>query len=266
MKLRDKTLVVTGGASGIGRELVLEALRRGAAVAAVDMRKERLDALAESTGAVGRLSLHAVDITDRSAVAGLPERIVQVHGAVDGLINNAGIAQPFEHVDALAEEAIDRLFDVNFFGTLNMVRAFLPRLRERPEAHVANVASLAAFLPIPRQALYCASKSAVKGLTEGLYVELFETNVGVSLIMPGATATDIVQNSGVEVPPIKGEANAPRMTSASDAARIALDGIERNRLHVYTGFDSRAMNMVVRMAPKRAMHLVRRQMTEIMGA
>ncbi len=97
-------------------------------------------------------------------------------------------------------EAIERVLDVNLYGTIHVVKAFLPHLLERPVAHLANVSSMGGFLPVPGQTIYGASKAAVKLMTEGLYAELLETNVAVTFVMPGAVSTDITANSGVDVP------------------------------------------------------------------
>ena len=191
MKVRGKVLVVTGAGSGMGREITLELLRRGARVAAVDLRPEGLEGTAGLARPRERLSTHVLDITDREAVAALPDEVTAAHGVVDGIVNNAGIIQPFITVEELDYATIDRVLAVNLMGTIQMVKAFLPRLKERPQAHIANVSSMGGFLPVPGQVMYGASKAAVKLLTEGLYAELLETPVGVSVIMPGAAATNI---------------------------------------------------------------------------
>lgn len=266
MKLNGKTIVVTGGGNGIGREVVLELLRRNARVAAVDVRAESLDETAALAGAGDRLVTFVVDITDRNATDSLPERVVQAHRSVDGLINVAGIIQPFVRLNDLGYDAIQRVMNVNFFGTLNMVKAFLPHLLERPVAHVANVASMGAFLPVPGQTIYGASKAAVKLMTEGLYAELLDTNVGVSVVMPGAVGTDIATNSGVDVgiDPDSAEAAAYKTTSPQDAARIILDGIESDDFHIFVGRDARTMNLLNRVAPRRSTHLITSKMKALL--
>lgn len=260
MKVHGKTIVVTGAGSGMGRELTLALLRRGARVAAVDLRAEGLDETARLATPRERLTTHVLDITDRAAAEALPEQVIAAHGAVDGIINNAGIIQPFITIDELDYPAIERVLNVNLMGTIHMVKAFLPLLRARPEAHIANVSSMGAFLPVPGQAMYGASKAAVKLLTEGLYAELLETGVGVSVIMPGAVATNITTNSGVDIPGMEDAAASARTTSAPDAARIMIDGIEADKLHIYVGRDSQMMNAAVRVAPRRATHLIQKQM------
>ena len=265
MKVRDKVIVVTGAGSGMGREVALELLRRGARVAAVDVRPEGLEGTAALVDVGEGLSTHVLDITDRVAIGALPDVVIAAHGTVDGLINNAGIIQPFVNVEDLDFDTIQRVLDINLMGTLNMVKAFLPYLRRRPEAHLANVSSMGGFLPVPGQSIYGASKAAVKLLTEGLYAELLDTNVGVSVIMPGAVATSITENSGVTIPGMDEEAaSSARTTSAPDAARIILDGIEADKLHIFVGRDSRLMNIASRVAPRRATHMIQKKMKELM--
>ena len=124
-------------------------------------------------------------------MAALPEEVERVHGQVDGLINNAGIIQPFKRLLDLDEAATERVMRVNFWGTLHMTRAFLPRLLKRPEAHLVNVSSMGAFVPVPGQALYGASKAAVMLITEALWAELQGTPVRVTMVLPGAMRTGI---------------------------------------------------------------------------
>ena len=105
-------------------------------------------------------------------------------GEVDALINNAGIIQPFVKVNELTMEQAKKVMDVNFYGPLALVKAFLPGLLKRPEAHILNVSSMCAYAPVPGQSVYGASKAAIKLLTEGLHSELMETQVGTKRRMP----------------------------------------------------------------------------------
>jgi NAD(P)-dependent dehydrogenase (short-subunit alcohol dehydrogenase family) len=267
MELADKVLVVTGGGNGIGRQVVLELLRRGARVAAVDIRDESLSETAGLANAGERLATFAIDITDRAATTRLPERVISAHGTVDGLINVAGIIQPFVKLNDLEYEVIERVINVNLYGTIHMVKAFLPHLLERPVAHIANVSSMGGFLPVPGQTIYGASKAAVKLMTEGLYAELLETKVGVSVILPGAVATDITGNSGVDIPNMDNvDQSKIRTTSPEDASKIILDGIESDDLQIFVGRDSKMMNLLTRAAPRRATHLIYRQMKDLLGS
>ena len=266
MEFAGKVVVVTGGGNGIGRQVVLELVRRGARIAAVDIRDESLEETAGLADAGDRLATYAIDITDRSATEALPNKVIADHGAVDGLINVAGIIQPFVRLNDLDYDAIERVINVNLYGTIHMVKAFLPHLLERPVAHVANVSSMGGFLPVPGQTIYGASKAAVKLMTEGLYAELLDTNVGVSVIFPGAVSTEITANSGVDIPSMDSvDQSRIRTTSPEDAAKMILDGIESDDLHIYLGRDSRTMNLLNRVAPRRATHLIYRQMKELLS-
>lgn len=267
MEITGKTFVVTGGGNGIGRQVVLEALLRGARVAALDIREESLTGTGNLARAGDRLATFTLDVTDREATVASVDRVVEQLGPVDGLIHVAGIIQPFVRVNDLDWETIDRVVNVNLYGTLHMVKAYLPHLLSRPEAHIANVSSMGGFLPVPGQSIYGATKAAVKLLTEGLYAELRETNVGVSVIMPGGVSTEISANSGVDVPAGAGSAEESRLpvTTPEEAARIILDGIAEDKLHIYVGKDSVAMNIATRLAPKQAMHLIQRQMKALLS-
>lgn len=268
MDVAGKVIVVVGGGNGIGRHVVLELLRRGARVAAVDIRQEALDETVDLAGAGAPVATYLVDITDREAVEALPTRVVDELGGVDGLVNVAGIIQPFVRLNDLDYDAIDRVIDVNLYGTIHTVKAFLPLLLDRPVAHVANVSSMGGFLPVPGQTIYGASKAAVKLMTEGLYAELLGTDIGVTLVMPGAVRTAITANSGVATPgsvQSAEESNFPT-TEPDEAARIIVDGIEANRLHVHVGRDSRLMNLANRVAPRQSTHLIQRQMKDLLGS
>jgi NAD(P)-dependent dehydrogenase (short-subunit alcohol dehydrogenase family) len=267
MKVADKVYAVTGGGNGIGQQVVLELLRRGASVAAADIREDSLATTRDLADAGDRLSTHVLDITARAATRDFAGQVVDHHGAVDGSINVAGIIQPFVKLEDLDYEAIDRVIDVNLYGTIHMVKAFLPLLLQRPEAHIANVSSMGGFLPVPGQTIYGASKAAVKLMTEGLYAELLDTNIKVSVIFPGAVATEITSNSGVAIPGGESAAEESKFptTSPDDAARIILDGIEDDQFHIYVGRDARLMNLANRVAPRRSTHLIYRQMKDLLS-
>lgn len=271
MKVANKVFVVTGGGNGIGREVVLNLLGKGASVAAIDVSAEGLDETAKLAGAGAELSTHKADLTDRAGVAKLPAEIIAKHGAVDALINVAGIIQPFVKVNELEFDAIERVMNVNFFGMLNMAKAFLPELLKRPEAYLANVSSMGAYAPVPGQTLYGASKAAVWLFTEGLHSELLETNVHVSTIFPGAIATHISVNSGIitkeqEKQQLAGaEAKKMKTTSAPVAAETIVRGIEENKYRIFIGSDAKTMDRLRRLMPQRAAKLIYDNMKSLLG-
>lgn len=256
MKVAGKVIVVTGAGSGMGRALVLALLDKGARVAAVDLNEATLAETVALAGSPGdRISAHIVNVSDRQAVEALPGAVIAAHGAVDGVINNAGIIQPFVRLNDLAYDAIERVLNVNLYGVIYMTKAFLPHLLQRPAAHIVNVSSMGGFFPVPGQSLYGASKAGVKLLTEGLYAELIDTNVRVTVVFPGAIATNISQNSGVTIAAPAGDAESGRRfptTSAEDAAETILAGMEEDAFQVYVGNDAKMMNRLYRLSPRRA--------------
>lgn len=264
MRVQNKVIVVTGGGNGIGRELVLKLLGKGASVTALDIDKPALEETAELAGDERqRLSTHTVDITEREAVEALPQQVISHHGAVDGVINNAGIIQPFVRLNDLHYEAIERVVNVNFYGTLYMTKVFLPHLLGRPEAHITNISSMGGFLPVPGQTIYGASKAAVKLLTEGLRSELMDTNVRVTVVFPGAVGTNIAAHSGVT---IEGETTGRsiKVLSPQKAAEIIIDGIERDRYRILVGSDARLMDLIYRVSPPRAAKFIYSQMRSLL--
>ena len=266
MQVNNKVVIVTGGGNGMGREMVLNLLNKGAKVAAVDMREAALIETFKLAGDKSpNLTTHILDITDKEAIAKFADEIVTFYGSIDGLINNAGIIQPFVKVNDLKFNDIEKVMNVNFYGTLFMIKAFLPHLLKRPEAYIVNISSMGGFLPVPGQSVYGASKAAVKLLTEGLYAELLSTNVKVAIVFPGAIGTNISVNSGVEVPKMP-EGNSPKikMLSAIEAAEIIISGIQKNQVRIFVGKDSKFMDLLYRFNPIYATKLIGKKMKSLL--
>lgn len=258
MYVENKTVVVTGAGSGIGRELVLALLKKKSKVLAVDLRQESLDKLVKEVSENKNLTTQVLDVSDKAAV----EALAKETGEVDVLINNAGIIQPFEKVNDLKYDAVEKVMNVNFYGALYMTKSFLPELLKRSEAHIVNVSSMGGFLPVPGQSVYGASKAAVKLFTEGLYAELLDTNVGVSVVFPGATATNISKNSGVKAPNTGGKEY--KTLPASEAARLIVEGIEKEKPQIFLGKDCKTMSYLYRLSPLYAIKLIAKQMKSLL--
>jgi short-subunit dehydrogenase len=265
MQLQDKVFVVTGGGNGIGREVVLALLARGARVAAVDLRADSLEETERRAAAVDRLSCHVADTTDRMRVLALPAEVVARHGQVDGLLNVAGIIQHFVPFADLSFEEMERVLAVNLWGVLHTTKAFLPHLVTRPESCVVNVSSMGGLAPVPGQTIYGASKAAVKLFTEGLYAELLDSPVAVTVVFPGGVGTEIAANSGAEVPGQRDSDLAVSLTSPQDAARQIVEGVERGSYRVVIGRDARMLDRISRLAPRRATELVAKKMAALLG-
>ncbi|WP_413668279.1 SDR family NAD(P)-dependent oxidoreductase [Mucilaginibacter sp. Mucisp86] len=266
MKVKGKVVLVTGGGSGIGRELVLNLLSKGAKVIAVDINLPALqETLALSGTSDANLGLFAVDITDSAAVGELVGNAIEKNGYVDAIINNAGIIQPFVDLKDLDYKTIKRVIDVNLYGTLFVTKAFLPHLLNRAEGHIVNVSSMGGFLPVPGQTVYGATKAAVKLLTEGLHSELQHTNVHVTVVFPGAVATNITANSGVTMNMSMAQKSnqvsaESKVLTPAKAAEIIVRGIENNDYQVYVGSDSRFLGIFNRISPKTAASFINKQM------
>jgi short-subunit dehydrogenase len=268
MKVENKVFVVTGGGNGIGRELVLQLVKMGAQVAAVDIREDSLKETVKLAGSLGKkISIHVVNIADRKVVEALPKAVEKAHGSVDGLINCAGIIQPFVKLNELTFEAMDRVMNVNFFGALNMTKFFLPFLLKRPEAHIVNVSSMGGFLPVPGQTIYGASKAAVKLMTEGLNSELLNTNVRVTVVFPGAIGTNIAANSGIDMKMTASSEQAKqfKMTAPDVAAKTIIDGMEMNKYRVLIGSDAKMMDFLCRLMPEQAAKIIYNQMKSLLS-
>ena len=270
MQIADKVFVVTGGGNGIGREVVLQLIRRGARVAAVDLSADGLAETARLAAAPeGRLTTHVMSVADRAAVEALPEQVLAAHAQVDGILNIAGIIQRFVHVEELSIEEIEKVMGVNFWGTLYMDKTFIPLLKARPEAALLNVSSMGGLVPVPGQGAYGASKGAVKLLTETLYAELRGSNVAVTVVFPGGVGTNITGNSGVEIPGGADAAmaggKAPKVTAPVEAARLIVEAVAQGKFRLLIGGDAKMLDRLSRVSPTRAITTVADQMKKLLG-
>jgi short-subunit dehydrogenase len=267
MQVNEKVFVVTGGGNGIGRAVVLNLLAKEARVIAIDLNSDALThtqylALEFSDN----LRVYTADISKRDEVEKIPQFAIDEFGFVDGIINVAGIIQPFTKVNDLDYGQIERVFNVNFYGTLYMCKAFIPHLLTRPQAHILNVSSMGGFVPVPGQTIYGASKAAVKLLTEGLKSELNDTNIGVSVVFPGGVSTEITKNSGVETRFADSvDTSKIKVLTPQEAADIIVNAIESNLYHVYAGSDSKMLNFMNRLSPQRAALMIAEQLKSLMG-
>ena len=268
MKLKNRTAVITGAASGIGRAIAISLARRGCNLALADLNDAGLSEtvrLAEAAHTetqnasappgVLRISQHHLDVADRHAVAAFPQEVMAAHPGVDILVNNAGVAVggTFE---AVSEEDFEWLFEINFWGVVRMTRAFLPLLQKSDDARLVNLSSVYGLIAPPANTAYSASKFAVRGFSNSLRHELAGTSVGVTVVHPGGVATSIADNARVpkDMPP---EEIAHRRAVAKKALRlppeaageIIVKGIERRSPRILVGSDAKFLAFVERIAP-----------------
>lgn len=193
--LANKVAVVTGSAGGLGQTLARELHRRGCHLALLDIDYQGLVALKDDleTGE-RRITIHSTDIAREQDVLSARADILAQHGHVDILINNAGISisQTF---DRMALPDFERLFDVNFRGTVYCTKHFLPDLQHQSGSHLVNIVSDFALMGFPGKTAYASSKAAVTGFTNVLKTELAGTGVRVSLVIPPPLDTGLVAAS-----------------------------------------------------------------------
>lgn len=248
----------------MGRELVLLLLAKGAKVITIDINAAALEETVELAGNnASSVKTFVIDITDRRSVEELVPTAISQFGVVDGIINNAGIIQPFIKLNDLPFETIERVININLYGTLYITKAFLPHLIFRPEAHIVNVSSMGGFLPVPGQTIYGATKAAVKLLTEGLNSELKNTNVHVTVVFPGAVRTNIMGNSGLDNAASMDDPRAAKITSAQQAAQVIIGGMESNQYRVLVGKDAKFMDFLYRLNPKAAAAFIGKRMKRV---
>lgn len=190
------TWFITGASRGFGREVALEALRRGDTVVATARNTASLNGLAEVGGS--RLFALGLDVTDRGQVQSVAARAEQLTGGIDVLFNNAGIGYfaAFEESD---EAEVRRMMDINVFGLANVTRAFLPAMRARRSGMVLNVSSVGGIRSFPAVSWYTATKFAVEALSESLSQEAAHLGLRVVIVEPSGFATDWAGSSAAEV-------------------------------------------------------------------
>ena len=262
MEVRKQNVIVTGAASGVGRELTIQLLELGANVAAVDVNEENLKKL-ESELNSKRLKTYVVDMGNDESIKNFRIEYKKDYSDVDIIINNAGIIQPFVPVEKLDDRTINRVMNINFFGPVNLIRYFMEDLtKDRKEQYIVNVSSMGGFFPFPGQTIYGASKAALKIFTEGLFAELEKTNVRVMIVLPGAMDTNITKNSNVEINTTKESSNY-KLLSAHDAAEQIINGIKKNKFKLFLGSDSKFLKFLYKINSIWAIRFINNKMNNI---
>ncbi|MCG8559676.1 MAG: SDR family oxidoreductase [Hyphomicrobiales bacterium] len=185
----DKTVLITGASSGIGVGLARELGAAGARVLLGARRLDRIEALAgEIREAGGSAKAMAVDVTDRAAMIAFADKAVDLWGRIDVLINNAGI-MPLSPLAAGQHDEWERMVDVNIKGVLWGIAAVLPHMRRQRSGQIINIGSIGALSVVPTAAVYCATKFAVRAISDGLRQESDE--IRVTCVNPGVVESDL---------------------------------------------------------------------------
>jgi short-subunit dehydrogenase len=251
--LKDRVAVVTGAASGIGRATSVALAREGCHVAISDVDEAGLAATAAEIRALDRrVSTHRVDVSDRERVRVWADEVAKEHGAVHVLVNNAGVTVTASFAEHTWKDW-EWIVGVNFWGVVHGCTFFLPHLRAAGEGHIVNLSSLFGLIGVPLQSSYCATKFAVRGLSEALWIELRDENIGVTSVHPGGIRTSIAASARGANESAKSASavfiGAARV-SPDDCARDIVRAIKRNRMRQLVARETYVIETLKRMAPE----------------
>ncbi len=251
-QLAGRVAVVTGAASGIGLAVSRALVAKGCEVALVDVDPESLERAAEELrDRDAKLSTHVVDVASKAQMQALPAQVIEAHGHVHVLVNNAGVSV----VGTLDEQSIEDLewiIGINLWGVLYGCKFFLPHLCEEDEAHIVNISSLFGLIGVATQTSYSLTKFAVRGLSEALRAELGGTSVGLSVVYPGAIETNIIQAGRIASGDRRARLQrrfARRAIPADRAARKIVRAIELDQMEVLIGRETHLIAWAKRLFP-----------------
>ncbi len=256
--LNGKTAAITGAGSGIGRALALKLAEEGCGLAIADIDEK---SLSETASLLSRYPVktttHIVDVADRQQVYRYAEDAAALHGRIDMIVNNAGVAV-VDSVAGISYENFEWLMGINFWGVVYGTKAFLPHLLKQPEGHVVNISSINGIVTWPNHSPYCSAKFAVKGFTEVLLQEMDGTSIRVSCVHPGGIKTNIARNTRFVKAANKDldnersirifEQKMARLTP-DRAAEIIVSGIRKNKRRIMVGADACLMDWLTRLFP-----------------
>jgi len=194
-QLKNRVAVVTGAAGGIGRAVSVALAREGCDLAISDVNEAGLAETATQVRALGRRAVgHVVDVSDKARMQRYTQEVIDAYGQVHILVNNAGVSM-LATFDEQSLEDFEWVVGVNFWGVVYGCKFFLPNLKQADEAHIVNLSSVFGLMGVPSQSSYCATKFALRGFSESLWVELRPFNIGVTSVHPAGVRTDIAKSA-----------------------------------------------------------------------
>jgi NADP-dependent 3-hydroxy acid dehydrogenase YdfG len=190
----NKVVVITGASSGLGAAAARHLAAQGATVVLGARRADRIEVLTRELTAAGhKAKAVATDVTNRDQVRNLVDTAVREFGRIDVMLNNAGL-MPLAPLERLKIDEWDRMIDVNIKGVLYGIAAALPHMKERKSGHIINVSSVYGHVVDPGATVYCATKFAVRALSEGLRREVKPYDIRTTVISPGAVSTELLEH------------------------------------------------------------------------
>lgn len=246
----DRTAIVTGASSGIGVELARELVRRGHGVCLVARSTDKLEALAEKlrTDSI-RVEVLGVDLSDATARAALPDRVSELGLTVDVLVNNAGLST-LGRVSESDPAAELNVVEVDVAAVVDLCSRFLPGMVERHAGAILNVASTAAFQPLPGQAVYGAAKAFVLSYTRSLSGELRGSGVSVTALCPGPVDTGFGETAGFAKEDAESALPSFMWEDADAVARCGLDALAAGHTVAIPGVANRIVANFAHLTPK----------------
>jgi 3-dehydrosphinganine reductase len=234
---RNKVALITGGSSGIGLALARQLAGHGSQVWLVARRKEALAAAQQEIGAACRVI--AADVSDWEQVQEAVEQVTRETGVPDILINSAGVTHP-GYVQELPLEIFHQMMDINYFGTVNVIKAVLPGMMGRGSGHIVNLASVAGFAGVFGYSAYGASKYAVRGFSDVLRSEMKAHGIRVSIVFPADTDTpQLAYEQPIQPPETKVMNAKAKMRTADEVAKTILNGVRKNKYVILIGEDAK---------------------------
>lgn len=261
---QNTVCVVSGACGGIGAALSRALAIKGAKLVLTDLRQDQLDALAASLNLPDdKILTIAADLTKQDSAEEIRHGTLDRFGEVGLLINNAGAAL-YGDFKSIPYEDFQWMMELNFTAQLRMIYAFLPHLLAKPGNHLVNISSLFGVVAPPTQSAYCASKFALRGLSEALAHELEEDGLGVSTVLPGGIATNIAKAARIPANANRIEAQKQIVEfqkalkkSPDDAADIILRGVRQRKKRIVVGSDAHTIITINRLFPANYWNLLK---------
>lgn len=247
----EKIAVITGAGSGIGKALAQQLAASGANLALVDINQAGLDDTVATLASSDHVTTYVLDVSDRAAYQNFVKQVIADHGQVDIVINNAGIIRLHSIEDGSYFD-YEKTMDINFWGVLYGCKEFIPYLKQSPEAWLVNVSSADGLIGFANYSSYCASKFAVRGLTDSLRAAFRNTNVNVCCVHPGGVNTSIANTAVISK---EAEESGKRMVRAiqemspDDAAKQIIKGMAKKKKRLLVGTDAKILDVLVRLFP-----------------